>query len=67
MSGHRLATTLVALCRFGEAEELLRVVIAGRHDNLGDAHSDTRAAIADLEALRQRRSDEPSGSDDPAP
>jgi tetratricopeptide (TPR) repeat protein len=58
-SGHRLATTLVALGRFGEAEELLRTVIAGRRASLGDEHPDTRAAIADLEALSQKQSNEP--------
>ena len=58
-SGHRLATTLVALGRFGEAGELLRTVIAGRRESLGDEHPDTRAAIADLETLRQKQSTEP--------
>ena len=46
--------TLAALGRSSEAKELLRTVIAGRRDSLGEEHPDTLAAMADLEGLSQR-------------
>jgi hypothetical protein len=57
---HRLTTTLIALGRLGEAEEVLGTVIEDRRQSLGDEHPDTRAAIADLEALCERRKTDPA-------
>jgi hypothetical protein len=54
-TGHRLATTLAALDRLDDAQEVLEAIVAGRRDALGDEHPDTQAAIKDLEALRERR------------
>ncbi len=54
-TGHRLTTTLVAIGRFSEAEDLLQTVVEGLRGCFGDEHPDTRAASADLEALRQGR------------
>jgi Tetratricopeptide repeat len=50
-----MATTLLALGRLDEAEELLQTVVERRRSSLGDEHPDTRAAVADLEAMHQRR------------
>jgi hypothetical protein len=57
-SAHRLARALIALSRLAEADELLRVVIAGCRDTLGDQHPHTRVAIADLKLLHQGQSQE---------
>jgi hypothetical protein len=56
-TGRRLAITIAALGRFGEAEELFRTVIGRRRNSLGDDHPDTRSAIADLEALVKRQTE----------
>ena len=53
-TGYRLALTLAALGRSSEAKVLLRTVIAGRRDSLGEEHPDTLTAMADLEGLSQR-------------
>ncbi len=51
----RLASSLRGQQRFDEAEAVLRDLIDRQRKMLGDDHSDTRRALADLEALQQAR------------